>query len=213
MKRVNNERGIALVMALILTVIMLVAVSALIYLVTQGTAMSGYQKRYQTALEAAKGGVDLVTTEVIGKTIGGTALSSLGTYSGLMSVSSSNDACFSAKLLRTTTSTTYGWPSGCSSTLDPKDSPDITFTFSGLAPQPNFNVYAKIVDTVGCTSATNCPNSDVSGLNLQGSGGVVEAGSGMISPKQVPYMYRIEIRAERATNPDESSNLSVLYAY
>lgn len=209
MKRVNNEGGFALVMALILTVLILAAVSALIYLVTQGTAMSGYQKRYQTALEAAKGGVDLVTKEVIEKTIGGTSLSSLGTYGGLMNVSSANDACFSAKLINSTAL----WPSGCNSTLNPKEAPDITLTFPGIAPQPNFTVFAKIVDTVGCASATNCPNSDVSGLALQGGGVIEGSGSGMVSPKQVPYMYRIEIQAERATNPDERSTVSVLYSY
>jgi hypothetical protein len=208
MKHINNERGLALMMALILTVIILAAVSALIYLVTQGTAMSGYQKRYQTALEAARGGADLVTKEVIAKTIGGTSLSSLGTYGGLMSVNSANDACFSAKVINSTAL----WPAGCNSTLDPTASPDITLTFSGIAPQPDFTVVAKIVDTVGCTSASNCPNSDVSGLDLQGQG-VVESGSGMVSPKQVPYMYRIEIQAQRATNPDERAIVSVLYAY
>ncbi len=80
MKRLNNERGVALVMALILTLIILAAVSALLYLVTQGTMMSGYQKRYQTALEAAKGGMELATKEIISRTIASAISGSIPRY-------------------------------------------------------------------------------------------------------------------------------------
>jgi len=229
MKCMNNERGVALVMALIFSLIVLATVSALLYLVTQGTMMSGYQKRYQTSLEASRGAVDMVSKEVLTKVIGqalsasllDTAKSSLKTaYSqvGLDFPTTTTTACLQNKLLLSPWYlTTYNW-TNCGAgnvLLDPKQSPDITFQLAGpspLLPDQNFNVYAKIVDTVGCTTATDCPNSDTSGLDLQGQG-VAEAGSGMVSPKQVPYMYHIEVQAERVTNPDERSNLSVLFAY
>jgi len=229
MKCMNNERGVALVMALILSLIILATVSALLYLVTQGTMMSGFQKRYQTSLEASRGGADMLTKEVLSKTIGQALSASLlsaaktslqNTYSqvSLAFPSTTTTACLQNKLLWSPWySSTDNW-TNCGSnnkTLDPKQNPDITFQLSGPSPgQPdqNFIVYAKIVDTVGCTTATNCPNTDTSGLDLQGQG-VAESGSGMVSPKQVPYMYRLEIQAERVTNPDERSNLSVLYAY
>lgn len=90
---------------------------------------------------------------------------------------------------------------------------DVSFVLPGPTAAQNFKVYAKIVDTVGCNAdKTQCPNTSVSGVDLQGSG-VVESNPGMVSPQQVPYLYRIEVQAQRQNNPDERSNLSVLYAY
>lgn len=207
MKYIRNEKGIALMMALILSLVALAIISALIYFVTQGTLISGFQKRYQTAQETAQGGVEFMTGEIIEKAISGASLSSLGSYGGMMAIGVT-DACFSTKL----TQQTSNW-GACSSTLDPKDFPDITLTFLGAAPQPNFIAYAKIVDTLGDTSGGSpAGNSDTSGLYLEGQG-VAESGSGMVTPQHIPYMYRIEVQGERSTNPDERANFSVLYAY
>jgi len=195
----KSEEGIALVLALILSLISLSIVAALIYFVTQGTVISGFQKRYHTAEEAGKGGIEFFTKEIIPKTIGGTDLSTLGTYGGLIT-SQTTDACFSTKL----TQLTANW-GGCSSSLDPNDTPDVIFTFTGVAPQPDFNVYAKIVDTIP-------GNSDTSSLEIEGLG-VVESGSGLVTPRSIPYIYRIEVQSERATNPDEQANFTVVYAY
>lgn len=80
MKRIgDNEQGFALVLALILSLIVLATVSALLYIITQGTSMSGYQKRYETALEGAKGGVDLVTKEIIPLSVSQVSASALTT--------------------------------------------------------------------------------------------------------------------------------------
>jgi Tfp pilus assembly protein PilX len=51
MRCVSNQRGVALVTALILTLVSLAMVLVVIYFITQGAATSGLQKRYQTALE------------------------------------------------------------------------------------------------------------------------------------------------------------------
>lgn len=226
MKLFHNERGVALVMALILSLIVLVTVSALIYLVTLGTSISGFQKRYQTAQEAAKGGVELVTKEIVSRTIAkadlAADLSSMKSaivtdYSGSLGGSlafplTTSTACLQNKLRQSTwTGTTNNWTScgAANMSLNPTESPDVTFTLSGNPGAANFNVSTKIVDTIA-------GNTDTSGLDLQGMG-VVESGSGMVTPKQNPYMYRLEIRAERATSPgespDERANLSVLFAY
>ena len=234
MKRVyDNERGIALVMALILSLIVLATVSALLYLITQGTVMSGYQKRYETSLEAARGGVDLVTKEVLLTSFGvwsGTTLTSIETTLtshfntlNLLFNTNTSSACMMAKLTTTTMEGgTDNWANaGCtgdneSSLLKKSDGTNISdmqFTLQGPTSAQNYNVYAKIVDTLGCNpGGTTCPNTSISGLDLAG-GGVVESGSGMVTPKHVPFMYRIEVQAERQNNPDEHSNLSVLYAF
>jgi hypothetical protein len=215
MRYVKNEKGIALMMALILAFIGLAIISALVYLITQGTIVSGFKKRYQTALEASHSGTDLMTKQVIPDLIGsGNISADINTMQASLAEITLNfpvaPNCLQDKLLRPTFINNYGtfnWPNcgAANTSLDPTTAPDLTFTLLGVAPQPNFNVAAKIVDTVE-------GNSDRSGLELEGLG-VAESGSGMITPKHTPYMYRIELQAQRAGTPDERANLSVLYAY
>jgi FlaG/FlaF family flagellin (archaellin) len=225
MKRFCDERGVALVMALILSLIILATVSALIYLVTQGTMMSSFQKRYQTAQEGAKGGVELVTKEILSETIPAAVQSSLSlnlkkstlkSYFSTISLdfpSSTSDACLVQKLnVPAMIGSTNQW-TNCSSdnrSMDLKTSSgtnisDMTFTLSGNPGAADFIVYAKIVDTVQ-------GNTNRSGLDLQGQG-VVDSSSGVVTPKQNPWMYKVELQAERSSNPDERSRLSILYAY
>lgn len=195
----DNEKGIALVTALLLTLIGLAIILAAVYFVMQGTKASGFQKRYATAFEASNGGVEIMTKEIITKTIGGTVLSSLGTYGGVLAANVT-DACFTTKM----TTATNSW-GACNSSLDPTASPDITLTLNGTGGSANFVVYTKVVDTV-------VGNTDTSGISLQGAG-VVQSSAGIITPQHFPYIYRVEVQAQRQTNPDEKSDLSALYAY
>ena len=202
MRHLKNEDGIALMMALILSVIALAIVSALLYFVVQSTEISGFQKRYRTAHEAAKGSIELMTIEIISGTIGGNPLSSMGSYGGLLKINPAQDLCFSSKLIEPVEK----WDASCDKSMDPKNVPDVTFSLPGVPPQPNFAVYGKIVDTVP-------GNTDTSGLELDTDISVVGSGSGLITPMHYPYMYRIEVLSERETNPDERAQFSVLYAY
>ena len=80
MRRVKNERGMALAMVLVFSVICLAVMAALIYMVTSSTRFSGGQKRYYSALEAAKGGAEIVY-QVIGAAAGddtATIITSIG---------------------------------------------------------------------------------------------------------------------------------------
>ncbi|WP_457643466.1 hypothetical protein [Persephonella sp.] len=61
----KNERGMALLTTLILGFIALAFIGALLYMLTTGTKMSGTTGKYTTALDAAKGGADLVITKII----------------------------------------------------------------------------------------------------------------------------------------------------
>jgi hypothetical protein len=216
MTYIRNEKGIALVMALMLALITLVTVTALLYFIVQGTEMSGYQKRYQTAQEAAKGGVEFVARELIPKTIGSVSVDDLtqiitilkNDYAGINLSFLDNTACIRDKLLQSTVNWTNCNPDDKSFDLKKSDgsvSGDFTITLSGIESPSDFNVYAKIVDTVE-------GNTDSGGLALEGLG-VTESGSGMVTPQHFPMMYRIEVQGERMTNPDERANFSVLYAY
>jgi hypothetical protein len=201
----NNEKGIALVTALLLTLIGLAIILAAIYFVTQGTKMSGLQKRYATALEASHGGLEIITQNIIPKTIGGTNLSSLA-ITGVLNAAVA-DTCFSAKL----TQPASNWypPTGtcniASNNLNPLNSPDIQLTLNGVVNSANLLVSVKIVDT-------EPGNTDTSGISLLGSG-VVGAQSGIITPQHIPYLYRVEVEGQRQTNPDEKASLSAVYAY
>ncbi|EDP73446.1 hypothetical protein [Hydrogenivirga sp. 128-5-R1-1] len=61
----NNQKGIALITTLVLGLIALAFIGALLYLLTSGTKISGVEKRYYTALEAAKSGAELVISNIL----------------------------------------------------------------------------------------------------------------------------------------------------
>ncbi len=205
MKILNNEKGIALVTALLLTLISLGMVMALLYMVLQQTKMSGAHKRYKSSLEAAHGGVQLITKELFPLMFGAesdltTTIKNDFTSIGL-DLASNN--CLQQKLL----SVPSGWTAcGVNSTTDdPKTDWDMTFRLQGTN-GPGFNVFAKIVDT-------QPGNTDPSGFDLLDSGAGVTGSSSGVSPKHMPALYRVETQGESAANPKEKALLSVLYAY
>jgi hypothetical protein len=125
----SNERGVALLMTLVLSAITLGITAGVLYMVTGGTQMSGTQKRYKTALEAGLGGTS-VMFEVIraGGTDPGLGLDYIDT-----------SACLNEKLDDTTSSANWGsctdYDKATSLTIDtseqPSDPPqtyDVSFT-------------------------------------------------------------------------------------
>ncbi len=60
-----DSRGIALVTTLILGLTAVVFIGALMFMLIRGTGMSASEKKYAIALEAAKGGVELITTSIL----------------------------------------------------------------------------------------------------------------------------------------------------
>ncbi len=204
MKPLRNEDGIALVTSLLLTLISLTVMLAVLYLITQGIATSSAQKRYKNSLEAAHGGVEFFSKEIIPRLMQGDSAGTLTTaFSGInLAIPSSN--CLSQKLNNSTAQWTAC--TGAVLTSDPKQSPDITFTLAGAGGSGNYKVYSKIVDaTPG--------NSDSSGIDYLESGSGVTGTSSGVSPKHMPGMYRIEAAGEKEVNPNERALLSVLYAY
>ncbi|HEX2768214.1 MAG TPA: pilus assembly PilX N-terminal domain-containing protein [Geobacteraceae bacterium] len=217
MNYLRNERGIALVTALMLTLVSLVLVMALMYFIETGTRVSAAAKRYQNVQQAAYGGVSLTVNELIPRlenAIFGNYSS--GTQSGIQKLKTDyanltlpDLGCLKQKL----NSSSATWSSACSKSLDPKSSPDMTFLLKStlsntLQPAQGYVVYTKIVDTpiVGNTDPANLgnlrkPENVNESLQVEGNG------------VTIPTTYRIEVRAERQQNPQEKSNLTVLYAY
>jgi hypothetical protein len=202
MKHMKNQDGIALLTALMFTFICLTMILGLLYMITQGIQASASNKRYKTAREASYGGADIALKEVLPQVFQGYTSSQLtGTFSAVNLNIPVSSACLKDKLHLPTDQ----WSASCSTSLDPKTSPDMTMQLQATGPNSKpYNVYTKIVDTVQ-------GNSDTSGLQLEGSG-VAEA-SNTITPQHFPYIYRVEVEAEKATNAKEKGSLSIQYAY
>lgn len=185
----SNEKGIALVMVLILSAIALAIMSGLVYMVISGTQISGIQKRYKTALEAGIGGRDAMF-EVI-RTRGNTDIPTS------ICIETWSATCENDKLNKATSS----WNAGCNSDLT-MTTYDMTCT---LGTSPNqYIAYSKIVDTVEGNSGGD------EGLIKTG---VVVSNPGEVAVKSIPYLYTIEIDAQNFSNPAERAKLSVLYQY
>lgn len=222
MKPIANEKGAALITALMLTMISLAIVMLLLYYVTTGIQMSASQKRYKTVLEAAYGGASISVNELIpqlnsaifGNYSSGVALgvqAFLKKYEGTdLHMTLGNQDCLLQKL----DNATVDWGNSCSKTLDPRDKPDMTFLLkstldsSKFTQPPAFKVFTKIVGTPvkGNTDKADKPN-------LRKGENVVESAEIEGGGVTIPTTYRIEVRAERETNPQEKANISVLYAY
>jgi Tfp pilus assembly protein PilX len=193
MKTLRNEKGFALAFVLILAVIALVLTIAMLSMVGKGSFISGQQKRFRTAVEAGRGGVEamlqlissrgILTTPYTGQILNNptgiqTKLSvSAGTWTGLdnsMTIDPLNVNTYDMRIdLGTTTSNTY-------------------------------RVYMKIADTVAGNSGAD------EGLLKTG---VVNTGSGEVTVVSVPYLYTIEVLSQSIVNPTERSKQSVLYQY
>ena len=200
----NNNSGVALVTALMMTLISLTIVTALLYMVTRGIQTSAQLKRYQTATEASYGGTDIFLKDIVPVIMQNYSSSSLvstvqSSFSQVNLQVLSDQSCLQKKL----TNQTENWPAGCSNTAIVKTSPDLSFLLQATTGSP-FIVYSKIVDTI-------IGNSDTSGLQLEGAG--VAETAAVLTPQHIPFVYRLEIQGERQNNSAAQANISVLYAY
>lgn len=211
----NNERGVALVTALMLTLIALTITISLLYMVMAGTKMSGAQKRYKTSREASyAAATELYPKDILPSIITGfmnhtTATAATqainGQYPGIgLSIPSAVSQCLKQKV----TTDQANW-SACSaaskSAADTKNSPDLTFYLRGESTKPGFTIYTKIIDTVPGMS-------DTSGVSLDSGMGVVASN---VNPTvfHQPSLYTFEVQGEREDNPTEKAIMEVLYAY
>lgn len=222
MKILRNERGVALVTSLLLTLISLGIVMTLLYMVLQGTKMSAARKTYASSLDASYGGVEVVTKELIPYLFAN--ISSSTKMTALQSSFGSNDLafhvtddCIKQKLtlpIGSWTACSDDQKSGVLASI--KSAPDLSFKLSGTSGKPGFQVYSKIVDT---SPGNSDPSSQTSGEEewfLAASGAAynpVVAGSGGVKVKHIPGVYKIEVQGEREVSSQEKATLSVLYAY
>ncbi len=213
MKNLRNERGIALVTALCLTMIALAIIMALLYMITWQARLSGAHKRYKTAIEASQGSAEILAKQIIPLVFANVTGARLTAQFPGISLVQANGKCMQAKLNSVPSgagSLDYplGWPAYCGADPVPLEaSPatsDVTLNLQGT--QSPFNVYTKIVDT-------RPGNSDTSGNNFLIHGNGADGTDPDVAPKHIPALYRIEVLGQMASNPLEKAKLSVLYAY
>ncbi len=187
----RGDRGIALVTTMMLTLLALAIAFATIYMVIQGLEISGLKKRYSSALGAAKG-----ATEGAGSII------SSGLSPDFAAITTiNNQACFDIKLSKGRSS----W-GVCDTGMGVSSaSYDIRFDFG------NYFAYGKIVDTFPGNTAGGGAGWYKPAAVVEGSRG----GSSNIipNPTAIPYIYTLDIRVENKTNPQDSAEISAVYAH
>lgn len=184
-KKGLNDKGIALVTALILSLLALVIATATIYMLLQSTEISGLKKRYTSALGASKGATEATALLI---SLGGSIPTDLASITTVI------NSCFDIKL----TNRKANWGACDTGETISSSSYDIKFDLG------NYEAYAKIVDTV--------PGNTLIGESLEVKG-VISGQSGYIkNPTVVPYMYRLEVRGENPNNQTDSAEITALYA-
>lgn len=237
----SNEKGIALVMVLILSAIALAIMSGLVYMVISGTQISGIQKRYKTALEAGIGGAD-VTYQVI-KLRGdatSTAAFLLVLQNGATTTPSSCTFTCTCQNIVSGKGKCAGTEIECTSTtIIGLSLPSLTLTsieaklktpttsWSGCDSSLTINT-ASLTSYDFRFDLGTSPNQyrvyskivdTVEGNSSAGvdteliKTGVVVSNPGEVPVKSIPYLYTIEIDAQNFSNPAERAKLSVLYQY
>ncbi len=207
MRYLRNEDGIALITALMFTLLCLGMIMTLLYYVLAGTRMSAAQKRYRNSMEASYGGTEFVTKTIIPRLF--------NNYSGgkesLVTDFGAADKLgltFTTAGLGTKLSlSTASW-GGLSRTVDPKDTPDVTFVLKGQTAGNDFKVYTKIIDTIAGVGLI-----DASGVDFLDAGIGVSGTSTSTQTPRTPTIYTVEVQGEALVNPKEKAKLSVLYAY
>lgn len=224
----KSEKGIALVVVLVLSAVSLTLMTALIYMITMGTQSSGTLKRYKTALEAGYASADVIAQVIAlregsaDNTSFNTNLSALTTNFSNFSMNPSIPAVLSgctgttkdgvpyvglaAKIM---TATASGWQGGCNSSLNLIPTDDSTYDLKfDMGTNPRYTVYAKIVNTI--EGNTGGDNNEESGRGRRGAG-VVSSGTGELPVMPLSSVYTIEVAAESTTN--ERVKLQILYQY
>lgn len=222
---VKSQRGMALVIVLVLAAVSLTIMTALIYMITSGTQISGMTKNYKTAVDAGLGGHEVMSLflDARGESVAQNSLiDKLNTSFDLSSGVTTPSTCtgtddlgvvwtgFAAKLRSSTTNTdgTSNW-TGCDSSMviDPNNAStyDVTMT---LGQNTQYKVYAKVVDTqIGNTS-----NEPGAGGRLVTRGVVHGDAANGGKGYSIPYLYTIEVDAERS-DAAERAKLQILYQY
>lgn len=214
----GSERGTVLILVIVLSAIALAVTTTMLYIVTTATQVTGMQKRYRTAREAAFGGIEVVK-KMINTQGNADIMSRLTTSMDVYGLDVFYDSSLTCQN-KLGTGTIYSglqakvmtawsaWKDTCNSqlTIDPAAASTYDIQFD-IGTGTKYAVYAKIVHTVqGNTS------EGYGGSGLSTQGGVVSPGS-EIPVAETSSLYTIEMYTENSQTKDERAKFSVLYQY
>jgi len=184
-----SERGIALILVLVLSAIGLIVMTTVLYVITMGTQISGSEKRYRTAHEAALGGIDVIRKIIQDQT---------NSLIPQVTIAYPNGS-FVAKL-GAADITGSGFKTAVS--IDPLD--DTTYDISVDLGNPVYRVYAKMVQK-------QQGNTNKGYKNVRIKTGVVPADPGM---GEIHFTYyTMTILAQKASNPNERVRMDLVHIF
>ncbi len=213
----RSERGVALLIVLILAAVSLGIMTAMIYMIFSGTQISGMHKKYRTTAECADGGTEMFRQliEMRGHPTDTTNyLNSLNAFS--MNAVITTDVNCTGKdgtgedhtgLVTKIMADGKKWSAQCkrSVTIDPADATSYDMSME-LGTTHKCVVYAKIADT---DEGNTGGSAQVANMHK----GVVSSRGSAFFGAAEGYLYAIEIEARNAANDAERVKLSILYQY
>lgn len=174
-----------MVFVLILAAITLAMTMAMLFMSGQGSFVSGQQKRYRTAGEASRGGMEAMFQVIADR--------------GVPTVPFTNQVIGATLVNKLAFPTTTWVGLDNTMTINPTDNTSYDMRVDlGI-----YRVFTKVVDTIDGNSGADL------GLEKFGTG----SGSGEVTVVSVPYLYTIEVLAQSVNNPTDRSRVSVLYQY
>ena len=219
MKIRGNDKGVALVMVLVMALIGLAMVAALLFMVTQSTTLSGASRFYRTADEAGAGAAELTAEYIMNRGtmtvlnhVSGCNCGDPSNYADNIDIETGGHTCRCEKICNPTAQyNAFGavctdedaGTGGLQVSIDPAANSD------GAVAIGLYTVTYKIIDTV----EGNTDPATIVGSSDLVSTGVVTTSGGVYSPPHFPYLYRVEVLAQRTANPRERSRVSLLYGY
>jgi hypothetical protein len=188
-QQTGSERGVALILVLVLSAIGLLVMTTVLYVITMGTQLSGSEKRYRTAHEAALGGIDImrkIIQDQAATVVPGVAI----TYQGT----------FTAKLAANDLS---GFPANQTDIqIDPGNAN--TYDLFIDMGTPAYRVYAKMVQK-------KQGNTNKGYKQVRIKTGVVPSDPGM---GEVHFTYyTFNILAQKLTNPNERVRMDLVHIF
>lgn len=183
----HNQKGIALIVVLIVAAIVIALSSIAYQFLIKGTIMSGVNLRYQAANSALVAG-SKYTKWVVDqyRTSGSIPAAQFG---------AAESSCLATKLNNTTNS----WGS-CPTIANPITNYDIKLKLG------NYTVYAQIIETLlGNTKSSGSQNLNTGSVSKN------KTGTNTVTPPATPFLYRIEMIAAKPN--DVQSQVSALFGY
>ncbi len=208
----RDEKGIALVIALIVSLIVLILGGVAVYMTMQSSKMSGEFKGYTSSVAAAQGALNetlILLPEL-----------KSGVVSFPSVVVNSKVACLKYKLNTATSAwTASDLSTYCGCTLVEATDPSISSVVNyydieyRLGSGVNtYDVFVKFINTsLGNTNAAAASSSFSTGGTVSS-----KSGGNTLQPPPKPYLYTVVVYSGPASdvnNPARSSYIRVLYAY